>query len=85
MSRASRQQKAEAVLKSLEDQFSADLVAELKRCAAGSWGLFGQNPHTVNMAEALIEQGEAIANMRQELGFTEPYLPFSRFLEYRQM
>ena len=58
MSRASRQQEAEAVLKSLADQFSADPIAELKTSVAGSWGIFGHNRQTGNLAEALIDRAK---------------------------
>jgi hypothetical protein len=96
MSRATRQQKSEAHIRTLEEQFSADLVAALRECAAGKWGLFGRNDHLAVQlpllrsaytltAEALIEKGEEIGRLRRRLGMVEPFLLFTRYLEYRQM
>jgi hypothetical protein len=33
----------------------------------------------------LIEDGEAIRRLRNELGYAEPFSPFERYLHYRQM
>jgi hypothetical protein len=82
--------KSEAQLRSLEEQFSTDLVAALRECAAGTWGLFGQNDLVTEwsrpkIVDKLIEDGEEIEDLRRELGFTEPFQPFKRFLEFRQM
>jgi hypothetical protein len=96
MSRTSRQEKAEARLRILEEQFLADLIAALRDCASGTWGMFGRNDHIIaalperemlksKVAERLIEDGEELSCMRLELGFTEPFPPFKRFMEYRQM
>lgn len=96
MSRATRQQKLESQLRSLEEQFSTDLIAALRECAAGKWGMFGRNDalagenrllRSVYMktAETLIERGYEIVELRKELGFTEPFQTFKRYLEFRQM
>ena len=45
MSRMLRLEKAESQLRILEAQFLADLTAALRECAAGKWGMFGQNDH----------------------------------------
>jgi len=37
------------------------------------------------MAEKLIADGNQIEQLRQELGHTEPFQPFKRYQEYRQM
>ena len=37
------------------------------------------------IVDKLIEDGDEIENLRRELGLTEPFHPFKRFLEYRQM
>ena len=58
--------------------------------------MFGQNDAVIEndplremlkstVAERLLEDGKAVERLRQELGFTEPFQPFKRFLEYRQM
>lgn len=98
MSRAARRQKSEAQLRSLEEQFSAELVVALRECAAGTWGLFGRNDQVIEgqpeplkkilksrRAEKLIEDGDEIEQLRRELGFTEPFSKYRRFLEFRQM
>jgi hypothetical protein len=96
VSRAARRQKLEAQLRSLEEQFSSDLVAALRECAAGTWGLFGQNDALavempllrsayMKTAEALIHDGEEIEELRRELGFNEAFNPYKRFVEFRKM
>jgi hypothetical protein len=90
VSRSSRRQKTETQLRVLEEQFVADLIAALKECAAGRWGLFGQNDLVIDISrpkvvEKLLEEGEEIEVLRRELGVTESFHPFKRFLEFRQM
>jgi len=98
MSRSTRRQKSEAHLKSLEDQFSTNLIAALRECARGTWGMFGRNDSAIagqgedvreilksKAAEELLAAGEEVERMRRELGFTEPFQPFKRFVEFRQM
>jgi hypothetical protein len=90
MSRAARRQKSEAQLRSLEEQFSSDLIAALRECAAGTWGLFGTNDLVIEMSrpkivDKLVEDADEIEALRRELGFTEPFYPCQRFLEFRQM
>jgi hypothetical protein len=98
MSRATRRQKSEAQLRSLEAQFSTNLVAALRECAGGTWGMFGRNDGFIAVqgrttpkmsrsktAEELLATGEEIERLRTELGITESYPHFKRFLEYRQM
>ena len=90
MSRSTRRQKQEAQLRSVEDQFSTNLIAAWRECAGGTWGLFGRNELLVGMSrpkivDRLMEDGEEIERLRVELGFTEPFQPFKRFLEFRKM
>lgn len=98
MSRASRRKKLEAQLHMLEDRFLNDLVAAVRECAAGKWGVFGQNDSVIERqpkplretlrsysAARLIEDGETIRRLRHELGYHEPFSPFERYLHYRQM
>jgi|HubBroStandDraft_6_1064221.scaffolds.fasta_scaffold1235257_1 hypothetical protein len=98
MSRSTRRQKSEALLKSLEDQFSTNLITALRECAIGTWGMFGRNDDVIvrqendvremlklKAAKELLGAGKEIERMRRELGLTEPFQPFKRFLEYGQM
>jgi len=98
MSRTARRQRTEEQLRSLEEQFSTNLIAALRECAAGTWGMFGQSDLVIKaqpqplsemlksrVAEGLIAEGDEIERLRQELGFTEPFQAFKRFLEFRQM
>ncbi len=90
MSRSTRLQKQELQLRSLEDQFSTNLIAALRECAAGTWGLFGRNDLLIGMSrpkivDKLIDDGKEIERLRRELGFTEAFHPFKRFLEFRQI
>ena len=98
MSRSIRRQKSEAQLLSLEEQFTTNLVAALRECSAGTWGMFGRNDLVIEaqpkplkemlkstVAERLLEDGSEIEKLRRELGNTEPFEPFKRYLEYRQM
>ncbi len=88
MSRSSRQSKAEARLTQLETEFVQKLTAALRDCAKGRWGLFGQNDHLLRLkspAPEFIALGEAIRGLRAELGFSEPFALYERFLHYRAM
>ena len=82
MSRSGRRQKSEAQLRTLEDQFSTDLVAALKECAAGRWGLFSVRNDAVierqpgplremlqsDVAAHLIQAGGAISTGTSKAG-----------------
>src|ERR1017187_6541542 len=96
MSRVSKREKAETQLRILEEQFSNDLIVALRECAAGKWGIFGQNDHLASdspllasaytaTGEKLIEQGKEITEMRHELGYAEPFFLFERYRHYREM
>jgi hypothetical protein len=98
MSRSERRNKLEAQLRALEQQFSIKLSASLRKCADGQWGMFGQNDRAIvsqvkslgerlksKTAEDLLDAGEEIERLRRELGFTESYPAYKRFLEYRKM
>lgn len=98
MSRSGRRNKMEAQLHTLEEQFSTKLIPALRECAGGRWGMFGRYDDVIagqgndigemlksKAAEELLEAGEEIERLRRELGFTEPFRPFKRFLEYRRM
>jgi len=98
MSRSTRREKAEIQLRTLEEQFRANLVAALRDCAAGRWGLFGcydaiaevqsaplREMLTTNVAAQLIELGAEIECERKRLGHSDPFRPLQRYLEYRKM
>jgi hypothetical protein len=98
MSRSTRQGKSEVQLRTLEQNFSTDLINALRACAAGKWVMFGQNDAALKsenralrdrlkskVAESLIAQGEEIVRLRRELGYTDGFSLFERYLEYRQM
>ena len=98
MIRTARRQRTEEHLQSLENQFLMNLIAALRECASRTWGMFGQNDPVIKAqsqplnqmlqstaAESLIAEGNEIKRLRLELGFTEPFQAFMRFLEFRQM
>jgi hypothetical protein len=74
-------------LDSLEAEFSSLLPGVLKECAAGRWGLFGQNDHSDGSkyiywpeAEQLKDMAREIKSMRSDSG--EPNEQVERFLHY---
>ncbi|MDQ6926997.1 MAG: hypothetical protein M3154_12290 [Candidatus Eremiobacteraeota bacterium] len=98
MSRATRREKAEGELAHLEARFRERLVAALRTCAAGEWGLFGQNgrvdPRTpVHIAarlipagvDALLRLGDEIDELRSSLGFADKNALFARLKAYRRL
>lgn len=72
-------------LEALEADYRAELVSGLRACAAGSWGLFGQNEHLLSaryippVVEELTDLGADIDRMRERLGL-EPFALHQRFL-----
>ena len=95
MSQTSRMAKEERQLRLLEEEFRVKLVSALKDCAAGMWGLFGQNEDTVgrelyerwygSQGRELLELGEEIVAKRQAVGEPADFPLFTRFREYRAM
>jgi len=98
MSLASKRARAEAQLHTFEEEFTSHFISALRDCAAGRWGMFGRNDAVIEtepkrlreklrsrIAERLIEDGESINRLRQELGHAEGFRLFERYLEYRQM
>ena len=94
MSRASRRQKEEQKIRVLEAEFREQLIAALRKCAAGQWGLFGQNEPQANVAvrgshmqvgDELVHLGERIVSARTEIGESADFPLLSRFLQYRTM
>jgi hypothetical protein len=85
------QQKArrEAELASLEREFREKLIVSLRGCAAGHWGLLGQNAHIApeyarsDAADELLALGEAIEALRREAGIAEPYELYKAFKSKR--
>ncbi|MBB5685152.1 hypothetical protein [Sphingobium boeckii] len=74
MARADRLERMENQRIALEEDYLALLLAALKRCAAGHWGLFDHTKDRAARAsvaaeiEALIETGDAIDDLREKLG-----------------
>ena len=88
MSRSSRQSKSECRLAQLETEFVEKLVTALRECAAGRWGVFGQNDRVFSVRSSgpeLVALGEKIRELRAELGRLEVFEPYQRFLHYRAM
>jgi hypothetical protein len=89
-----RQERLERELASLEEEFRRELVAALRDCAAGHWGVLGQNTPPADLAhldrlyrspaaERLLALGEEIEAVRRRLGLSEPFGLLVRFLEMR--
>jgi hypothetical protein len=60
------------------------------------WGVFGQNDFVIESlperemlrskaAKKLLADGREVERLRKKLGYTEPFQPYRRYLEYRQM
>ena len=74
-------------LDELETDFERSLLPVLKECAAGRWGLFGQNEHLEEgrylrwpAAEDLRRRAKQISILRAEFGQTNSVV--ERFLHY---
>jgi len=98
MSRHSRRTKQGAKLRELEREFERKFVNALRRCAAGVWGLFGQNSEALSQASPALTQrlasteaaellalGEEIQNLRLQIGIAEAFNLHARFMEVRAM
>lgn len=77
-------------LDELEAEFNQSLIQVLKECAAGRWGLFGQNDHLGEsrylswpVAEDLRRRAKQIHILRLEFG--QPNSLVERFLHYCSM
>jgi len=90
-----RQTGRETDLRLLEGSFEQKLVAALRECAAGHWGLFGANDAALmrhfgkNVGrylsvarQELLEQGAAIEALRTRLGYAEPNHLLEQFKAY---
>jgi hypothetical protein len=94
MTARSRLQKLENELTGLETRFEALLLASLRRCEQGRWGMFGTNDSVYASFPALAERLkskdgtdlliESIDRLRTRLGYTEPNSLCKRFLDYRR-
>jgi hypothetical protein len=98
VSRATRRDKAEGELEHLENRFRERLIAALRACAAGQWGLFGQNDAGYQRrlgrnagrfisaeARELLELGEEIDALRTSLGFSDRNALYARLKSYRRL
>ncbi len=94
--RERRREKIEQELAAAEADFRAMLVAALRDCAAGHWGLFDQNGHLPDLPRGMAEQAFASSGakalfalggesdgLRARLGITEPFPLFARLQELR--
>lgn len=96
MSRAQRREKAEGELEHLEARFRERLVAALRHCADGNWGLFGRNDaadrtfgryrtrSTPAEVGELLRLGEEIDALRSSLGYSDGNALFARLKVYRR-
>jgi hypothetical protein len=98
MSRATRRQKTEHQLRLLEEQFSENLIVALRNCAAGKVRIFGHDDMSIaaepralqdvlksKEAETLLGQGDEIMRLRRQLGETEDFQPYQRYVYYRRL
>ena len=98
MSRSTRRDKAEGELEHLEVRFRERLMVALRTCAAGQWGLFGQNDaaykrafgrNAVRVIPAevgeLLALGEEIDALRSSLGFPGGNALYARLTSYRKL
>jgi len=78
-----RAARLEAEIASLEAEFRRKLVAALRDCANGRWGLFGQNDHVQEAysreVEELLELGASIEELRRKVGISEPFELYDAF------
>jgi hypothetical protein len=72
-----RTARAEAEIASLESEFRTKLIAALRDCANGRWGLFGQNEHLLDEGvpdrKELLEIGASIEELRRKAEILEPF------------
>lgn len=85
MAKADRLERLDIRRAELEEEYLAALVSALQLAAAGSWGLFGQNPKDraalakwAGPVEELCDLGQAIGKMRDDLGL-EPFALHQEF------
>ncbi|MEI9933088.1 MAG: hypothetical protein WDM89_21785 [Rhizomicrobium sp.] len=83
----SRSARLEGEIASLELEFRTKLIAALRNCAKGKWGLFGQNNYLIedhsSEAEELLEIGSSIEDLRRKAGMPERFSLYERFLSKR--
>jgi hypothetical protein len=78
--------RTEAEIASLESEFRAKLLAALRDCANGRWGLFGQNEHLGQRSsdsEKLLEIGASIEELRRRAGIPEHFELYVTFKSKR--
>ena len=79
--------RAEIEIASLESEFRVKLVAALRDCANGRWGLFGQNEHVLGErssdSEELLEIGASIEELRRKAGIPERFELYISFKSKR--
>jgi hypothetical protein len=99
MTKATRRAKVEQDLRLLELAFEEQLIEALRACAAGHWGLFGQNDEALQRAftpkvaarliptdaQELLAMGSKIEQLRGELGYATGFPLYERFEAARSM
>jgi hypothetical protein len=98
VSRSTRRDKAEGELEHLEARFRQRLMIALRTCAAGQWGLFGQNDAAYKRAFGrnavraippevgeLLALGDEIDALRASLGFLGGDALYARLKTYRKL
>jgi hypothetical protein len=92
-----RRERLQRDLERLEAEFRERLLAALRKCAAGVWGLFGQNDDSCRAsfrttslkrlesvdARDLTEMETQIEHLRARLGYAGPHPLCERFEAYR--
>jgi len=99
MTGSARRDRMQPDLLRLEAAFRERLLDELRKCAAGAWGLFGQNDAALassfgsaslkrfvrDEVRELLDMTSEIQELRDQLGFAEPYPLCERLKSYRRL
>lgn len=94
MASAQRIDKLEREREALEGEYRDTLVAALRECAGGSWGLFERNKGTLPptmearferpLVRRVDELAAEVTASRQGLGYTEPHPLIKQLDTYRR-
>lgn len=91
MSAAGRRAKLLERLNELEDEFRTLLLEDVRRCAAGVWGIFRQNsdlyepPDLRDRLARLDGLADAIVSLRRQLGEPAEFPILTRYRDYCAM
>ena len=82
-----RAHRSDAEIASLETEFRTKLIAALRDCANGRWGLFGQNEHILGLSspesEELMKIGASIEELRLKAGILDSFELYNSFKSKR--